>query len=91
MGWFLFDVIASFPYSWVFKESFEINFADDDTGNSDTSGIKMQWASNAHQLLKMIRIFRFFRILKLIRVFKLRYLVDKVCSSLIMPNNCIIV
>ena len=60
--WFLLDLIASFPYSWVidYEETADVNSED-----STKSIFKTP------QLLRFLKIMRFIRILRLLRVFRL--------------------
>ena len=66
-GWFLLDVLASFPYALVIE-----NLIVQDSNSSLSS------LSTTPRLLRMLKIIRFLRILRLLRVFKLKKLLYKV-------------
>lgn len=66
-GWFVMDVLASFPYSLVFE-----NLILKDN-NSQLSSL-----STTPRLLRMLKIIRFLRFLRLLRVFKLKRLLYKI-------------
>ncbi|CDW82005.1 UNKNOWN [Stylonychia lemnae] len=69
--WFILDMLASFPYSWVMdNDKDEEN--DSSSGKSNNSKV-----SKAPQLLRLIRIVRFLRFLRLLRVLKLKKLLYK--------------
>ena len=60
-NWFLVDLVASFPYSWIVEvDSME---QDEDHGAA---------LAKTPQLLKLIKMTRFLRFLRLLRVFKLK-------------------
>ena len=66
-GWFILDVLASFPYSLVLENIL--------VGKSNSG---MSSLSKTPQLLRLLKIIRFLRILRLLRVFKLKRLLYKV-------------
>ena len=73
--WFILDLFASFPYSYVIQLSSSNNNdsnSDDDSqsGNSSSEGSNAVYKTP--QLLRLLRIVRFLRILRLLRVLKLR-------------------
>jgi hypothetical protein len=69
--WFILDMFASFPYSWVMDND------DDDNESTNANGTKSYKVSKAPQLLRLIRIIRFLRFLRLLRVLKLKKLLYK--------------
>lgn len=71
-GWFIFDIIASFPYQYTLELIF--------TTNPDSS---MNSLSVAPKLLRMIKIVKFLRILRLLRVLKLKRVLYKIDEYLI--------
>ena len=66
-GWFVLDVLASFPYSLIIE-----SFLQNDP-NSNLSSL-----SSTPRLLRMLKIIRFLRILRLLRVLKLKKLIYKI-------------
>lgn len=60
--WCFLDLLASFPYSWVFKAN-----------SASGSSIMMK----TPQLLRLLKIVRFLRFLRLLRVLKLKKLIYK--------------
>jgi hypothetical protein len=60
--WFAFDIIASFPYSWI------VDFAP----SKSSSKITDNSALKTPQLLRLLKIMKFVRILRLLRVLKLQ-------------------
>ena len=72
--WFILDMLASFPYSWVMDNDDESEETDDGT---TTKKINTSKVSRAPQLLRLIRIVRFLRFLRLLRVLKLKKLLYK--------------
>ncbi|KAF4724773.1 Potassium voltage-gated channel sub H member 5, partial [Perkinsus olseni] len=65
-GWFLLDLLASFPYSWIITAA----------AGTDSA------ASRGPNLLRIIRVGRIARGLKLVRVLKLKGVVDELSASL---------
>lgn len=63
--WFLIDLLASFPYSWV------IEFGSDTDLDSNSFLVKTP------QLLRLLKMVRFLRFLRLLRVLKLKKLLYK--------------
>lgn len=61
-SWFIIDIAATLPYTWMFGEGDE-RFYTQVYGNESAS-------SNA-QILKLFKIIRFLRILRLLRVLKI--------------------
>jgi hypothetical protein len=70
--WFILDVLASFPYSWVIDGT----TGSDEDSDTDSSTVSTS-VSKAPQLLRLIRIIRFLRFLRLLRVLKLKKLLYK--------------
>jgi len=64
--WFLLDLFASFPYSWVVPKH-SVDSASDESSD----------VYDASKLLRMLRIVRFLRILRLLRVLKLQNILIK--------------
>jgi hypothetical protein len=64
--WFIVDIIASFPYAWIFALAGETD--------EDNSQINV---TRTPQLLRLVRILRFLRFMRLLRVFKLKRLLYK--------------
>ena len=60
-GWFLIDILSTFPYSTV------ISLIIQDTSQSNLSNL-----SKTPQLLRMLKIVRFLRIVRILRVLKLK-------------------
>uniref|UniRef100_A0A0G4EYH9 Cyclic nucleotide-binding domain-containing protein n=1 Tax=Chromera velia CCMP2878 TaxID=1169474 RepID=A0A0G4EYH9_9ALVE len=69
MGWFLMDLVASFPYGWALGDFGEL----DSSSASENRDI-----SRAPQLLRIIRIARIMRVLRLLRVLKLKKLIVRI-------------
>ncbi|CDW80454.1 UNKNOWN [Stylonychia lemnae] len=69
--WFVLDLLASFPYTWIIDNADKDDNADEDSPNYSQTNLK------APQLLRLIRIIRFMRVLKLLRLLKLKNLVYK--------------
>ncbi|CAI2366607.1 unnamed protein product [Moneuplotes crassus] len=67
-GWFILDVLASFPYSFILESIF--------IQDSESSGLNS--LSQTPQLLRLLKVIRFLRILRLIRVLKIKRLVYKI-------------
>ncbi|KAF4666887.1 Potassium voltage-gated channel sub H member 5 [Perkinsus olseni] len=65
-GWFLLDLLASFPYSWIITAA----------AGTDSA------ASRGPNLLRIIRVGRIARGLKLVRVLKLKGVMDELSASL---------
>ncbi|KAF4737631.1 Potassium voltage-gated channel sub H member 5, partial [Perkinsus olseni] len=65
-GWFLLDLLASFPYSWIITAA----------AGTDSA------ASRGPNLLRIIRVGRIARGLKLVRVLKLKGVMDGLSESL---------
>jgi len=72
--WFILDMLASFPYSWVMDNDED---QTDEEGNVVNSKKSSASVSKAPQLLRLIRIVRFLRFLRLLRVLKLKKLLYK--------------
>jgi len=70
--WFLIDLFASFPYSWVIDDG-----ADSDV-NSNTFLVK---TPQLLRLLKMVRFLRFLRLLRVLKLKKLLYKFEEVIMS----------
>ncbi|EER16238.1 voltage and ligand gated potassium channel, putative [Perkinsus marinus ATCC 50983] len=64
-GWFLLDLVASFPYSWIITAA----------AGSDSA------ASRGPNLLRIIRLGRITRGLKLVRLLKIKSVMDEVSAS----------
>ena len=73
MSWFFIDLVASFPYGWVFSPE---NIED---GGTDSAVYRTP------QLLKLMKMARFLRFLRLLRVLKLKQILYRI-EELIMND-----
>ena len=75
--WFILDLFASFPYSYVIQLSSNNDNSSGDDEDSQSGSSTSEGSSAVYktpQLLRLLRIVRFLRILRLLRVLKLRKL-----------------
>lgn len=74
--WFILDLLASFPYSWVLSTGGSQESYSDPSQAQYPTPVRGK-SSQAPQLLRLIRIIRFLRFLRLLRVLKLKKLLYK--------------
>ena len=72
--WCFMDILASFPYSWVFS-------AHEDTTTTAATGSIIYKTPQLLRLLKIVRFLRFLRLLRVLKLKKLLYKFEEIIMS----------